>query len=281
MAMIRQGLNDTGFVEGRNVALDYRSADGQYGRLAALAADLVQRQVAVIVAITEVSALAAKAATASTPIVASFGGDPVKGGFVANLNRPGGYITGTSSFFFELEPKRLGLLRELRPNAATIAVLVNPNSPTGELQANEIQAAARSVGQHIDIMNAGTIREIDAAFARLAQMRADALLVAADPVFFNRASQLVVLATRHAIPALYFRREFVAMGGLMSYGSNVDELYRTVGVYVGRILKGEKPGDLPIQRSTKFELVINLATARALGFDVPTTLLALADEVVE
>jgi putative ABC transport system substrate-binding protein len=282
MAVIRQGLNDAGFVEGRNVALDYRWADGQYDRLAALADDLVHRQVAVMVAIGgEISALAAKTATASIPIVVAFGGDPVKSGLVPSLNRPGGNITGVSSFIFELEPKRLGLLRELRPDATTIAVLVNPNSPNGEMQANDIQAAARSAGQQIDILNASTIREIDAAFARLAQMRADALLVAADPVFFNRASQLVVLATRHAIPALYSRREFVAMGGLMSYGPNIDEMYRTAGVYAGRILKGEKPGDLPIQLPTKFELVINLSTARAFGLDVPPTLVARADGVIE
>jgi putative ABC transport system substrate-binding protein len=282
MAVIRQGLNDTGFVEGRNVALDYRWADGQYDRLAALADALVHRQVAVMVAIGgEISALAAKTATASIPIVVAFGGDPVKSGLVPSLNRPGGNITGVSSFIFELEPKRLGLLRELRPDATTIAVLVNPNSPNGEMQANDIQAAARSAGQQIDILNASTIREIDAAFARLAQMRADALLVAADPVFFNRASQLVVLATRHAIPALYSRREFVAMGGLMSYGPNVDDSYRTAGVYAGRILKGEKPGDLPIQLPTKFELVVNLSTARAFGLDVPPTLVARADGVIE
>jgi putative ABC transport system substrate-binding protein len=282
MAVMRQGLNDTGFVEGRNVALDYRWADGEYDRLAALAADLVHRQVAVMVAIGgEISGLAAKTATASIPIVVAFGGDPVKSSLVHSLNRPGGNITGVSSFIFELEPKRLGLLRELRPNATTIAVLVNPNSPNGEMQANDIQAAARSDGQQIDILKASTIREIDAAFARLAQMRADALLVAADPVFFNRASQLVVLATRHAIPALYSRREFVAMGGLMSYGPNVDEAYRTAGVYAGRILKGEKPGDLPIQLPTKFELVVNLSTARAFGLDVPPTLLARADGVIE
>jgi putative tryptophan/tyrosine transport system substrate-binding protein len=282
ISVMRQGLNDTGFVEGQNVALDYRWVDGQYDRLAGLADDLVHRQVAVMVAFGgEISALAAKTATASIPIVVLFGGDPVKQGLVPSLNRPGGNITGVSSFIFELEPKRLGLLRELRPDATTIAVLVNPNSPNGEMQANDIQAAARSAGQQIDILNASTIREIDAAFARLAQMRADALLVAADPVFFNRASQLVVLATRHAIPALYSRREFVAMGGLMSYGPNIDEMYRTAGVYAGRILKGEKPGDLPIQLPTKFELVINLSTARAFGLDVPPTLVARADGVIE
>src|SRR5215813_6798768 len=282
ISVIRQGLNDTGFVEGRNVALDYRWADGQYDRLAALAADLVHRHVAVIVALGgETSALAAKKATASIPIVFTAGSDPVRGGLVPSLNRPGGNITGVSSFIFDLEPKRLGLMRELRPNAPTIAVLVNPNSPNAEMQVNDVQVAARSVGQQVDILNASTIREIDAAFVRLGQMRVDALLVAADPIFFNRASQLVVLATRHAIPALYSRREFVAVGGLMSYGSPSDESYRIAGVYAGRILKGEKPGDLPIQLPTKFELVINLSTARALDIDVPPTLLARADEVIE
>jgi ABC-type uncharacterized transport system substrate-binding protein len=282
IAVIRQGLNDTGFFEGRNVALDYRWADGQYDRLAALAADLAHRQVAVIVALGgEISALAAKTATASIPIVFLGGTDPVRSGLVSSLNRPGGNITGVSSFIFDLEPKRLGLLRELRPNATRIAVLMNPNSTNAEMQVNDIQIAARSVGQQIDILNASTIRDIDAAFARLAQVRADALLVAADPLFFNRVSQLVVLATRHAIPALYSRREFVAVGGLMSYGSTADESYRTAGVYAGRILKGEKPGDLPIQLPTKFELVINLSTARALDLDVPPSLLARADEVIE
>jgi putative ABC transport system substrate-binding protein len=282
IAVIRQGLNDTGFFEGRNVTLDYRWADGQYDRLAALAADLVRRQVAVIVAPGgEISAHAAKTATVSIPIVFLVGSDPVRSGLVPSLNRPGGNITGVSSVIFDLEPKRLGLMRELRPNATTIAVLVNPNSPNAEIQVNDIQIAARNVGQQVDFLNASTIREIDAAFARLAQMRVDALLVAADPIFFNRASQLVVLATRHAIPALYSRREFVAVGGLMSYGSTSDESYRTAGVYAGRILKGEKPGDLPIQLPTKFELVINLSTARALGLDVPATLLARADEVIE
>jgi ABC-type uncharacterized transport system substrate-binding protein len=217
----------------------------------------------------------------SIPIVFLVGSDPVRSGLVPSLNRPGGHITGVSSSIFDLEPKRLGLMRELRPNAATIAVLVNPNSPNAEMQVNDIQIAARSVGQQVDILNASTIREIDAAFARLVRMRVDALLVAADPIFFNRASQLVVLATRHAIPALYSRREFVAVGGLMSYGANADEGYYTAVVYAGRILKGEKPGDLPIQPPTKFELVINLSTARALGLDVPATLLARADEVIE
>jgi len=194
---------------------------------------------------------------------------------------PGGNITGVTSFIFDLEPKRLGLLRELRPHATTTAALVNPNEPSMEIRVSDIQTAARSVGQEITILNASTIRDIDAAFARLAQMRADALLVAGDPFFFNRAAQLVVLAARHAIPSLYSRREFAAAGGLMSYGSTFNDIYRLVGVYAARILKGEKPGDLPIQLATKFELVINLSTARALGLEIPPSLLARADEVIE
>jgi ABC-type uncharacterized transport system substrate-binding protein len=282
ISVIRQGLNDAGFVEGQNIALDYRWADGQYDRLTALAADLVQRKVAVIIAMGgEISAVAAKKVTATVPIVFLVGSDPVRSGLVSSLNRPGGNMTGTSSLIFELEPKRLGLVRELRPDAATIAVLLNPNSPNFEMQVKDVEIAARDVGQQIDIQNASTIREIDAAFAKLARMRVDALQVAGDPVFFNRASQLVVLATRHAIPTLYPRREFVAVGGLMSYGSTTEEGYRMAGVYAGRILKGEKPGDLPIQLPTKFELVINLSSARALDIDVPPTLLARADEVIE
>jgi putative tryptophan/tyrosine transport system substrate-binding protein len=283
IAVIRQGLNETGFVEGQNVALDYRWADGQYDRLAGLAADLVRRQVAVIVTIGgALSARAAKAATATIPIVFATGADPVALGLVASLNRPGVNITGVSTFLLESEPKRLELLRELRPHARTIAILVNPgNIPQVESQVGDIQAAARSIGQEVTILNARTIRDIDVAFAMLAQMRADALLVVTDAFFFTRAAQLVVLAARHAIPTVYFRREFAAAGGLMSYAANTDESYRLLGVYAARILKGEKPGDLPIQRSTKFELVINLSTARALGLEIPPTLLARADEVIE
>jgi ABC-type uncharacterized transport system substrate-binding protein len=282
IAVIRQGLNESGLVEGQNVALDYLWADGQYDRLAALAADLVRRQVAVIVTMGgEVSALAAKAASATIPIVFVAGGDPVRSGLVTSVHRPGGNITGVSTLIFELEPKRLGLMRELRPNATTIAVLVDPNSPNAEMQVNDIQAAARGVGGEITMLNASTIRDIDAAFVRLVEMRADALLVVANPIFFNRTAQLVVLAARHAIPTLYSRREFTAAGGLMSYGPNINDSYRLLGVYAARILKGEKPGDLPIQLPTKFELVINLSTAKALGIEVPPTLLARADEVIE
>ena len=282
IAVIRQGLNETGIIEGQNVTIDYRWAEGQYDRLAGLAADLVRQHVAVIVAIGgDPSALAAKAATATIPIVFVGATDPVRSGVVTSLHRPGGNITGVSGFMTEMEPKRLELLRELRPHATTTAILVNPNEPSIEIRVSDIQTAARSVGQEITILNASTIRDIDAAFARLAQMRADALLVAGDPFFFNRAAQLVVLAARHAIPSLYSRREFAAAGGLMSYGSTFNDIYRLVGVYAGRILKGEKPGDLPIQLATKFELVINLSTARALGLEVPPTLLARADEVIE
>jgi putative tryptophan/tyrosine transport system substrate-binding protein len=282
IAVMREGLNETGLVEGRNFTTDYRSAEGQYDRLASLAADLVHRQVTVIVAIGgESAALAAKMATATIPIVFGGGTDPVRSGIVTNLNRPGGNITGVSAFQVELEPKKLELLRELRPNAATIAVLVNPNFTPAQTQVNDIKAAARSVGQQIHLLTASTIREIDAAFTRLAEMRTDALLIATDPFFFTRAAQLVVLSARHAMPTLYHRREFVAIGGLISYGSTTEEIYHLLGVYAGRILKGEKPGDLPIQLPTKFELVINLSTAKALGLQVPDKLLATADEVIE
>jgi putative ABC transport system substrate-binding protein len=283
IAVIRQALNETGLVEGQNVTLDYRWAEGQYDRLAGLAADLVRQQVAVIVTIGgDTSALAAKAATTTIPIVFATGTDPIRSGLVTSLSRPGGNITGVSSFLVEMEPKRLELLRELRPHATTTAVLVNPdNIPRAEIQLNDIQTAARSVGQEINILNASTIRDIDTAFAKLVQMRADALLVATDAFFFTRTAQLVVLAARHAIPTVYFRREFAAAGGLMSYAATINDILRLLGVYAGRILKGEKPGDLPIQRSTRFELVINLSTARALGIEIPPTLLALADEVIE
>jgi putative ABC transport system substrate-binding protein len=283
IAVIRQGLNETGFVEGQNVALDYRWADGQYDRLAGLAADLVRQQVTVIVTIGgDTTALAAKAATPTIPIVFAGGADPIRSGLVTSLHRPGGNSTGVSTFIVEMEAKRLGLLRELRPHVTTTAVLVNPgNIPQAEIQVSDVQTAARSVGQEITILNARTIPDIDEAFAKLVQMHADALLVAADPLFFTRAAQLVVLAARHAIPTVYSRREFAVAGGLMSYGSNINESYRLLGVYAARILKGEKPGDLPIQLPTKYELVINLSTAKALSLDVPPTLLARADEVIE
>jgi putative ABC transport system substrate-binding protein len=281
ITVMRQGLNEIGFAEGRNVAIDYRWSDGQFDRLPSLAADLVRRQVAVIVTVGgETAAIAAKEATTTIPIVFIAGADPVRSGLVSSLHRPGGNITGVSAFQVELEPKNLELLRELRPNAATMAVLINPKFE-GERRAKNMEAAARSLGYGVTILEASTIGEIEAAFARLVQMHADALFITIDPFFFNRAVQLVVLPTRHAIPTLYSRREFVVAGGLMSYGSNADETYRVLGVYTGRILKGEKPGDLPVQLPTKFELVINLSTARALGIDMPPALLARADEVIE
>ena len=247
LAVIRQGLNDTGFVEGRNVSIEYRWAEGDYNRLAALAADLVGRKVAVIVTIGgDVAALAAKAATTTLPVVFTVATDPVRSGLVSNLHRPGGNLTGHSAALTEMERKRLGLLRELRPDATSIGVLVNPNVAYIDARLNDIRSSAASIGREIVILNASTIAEIDAAFATLRQMRAEALSVGVDPFFFDRASQIVVLAARHAVPALYFRREFAAVGGLMSYGSNAAEGYRVLGVYAGRILRGEKPGDLPI-----------------------------------
>ena len=282
IAVIRRGLTETGVVEGQNVTLDYRSADGRYDQLAGLAADLVRQQVAVIVAIGgEPSALAAKAATVTIPIVFVGGGDPIRAGLVASLHRPGGNITGVSLVQSDTQPKQLEVVRELRPDGKTTAILMNPNNPNAEIQLSEIQTAARIIGQEIKIVNARTIREIDAGFTTLVQMRAGALIVAQDPFFFTRAAQLVVLAARHALPAVYYRREFVIAGGLLSYGANANDSYRLLGVYAARILKGEKPGDLPIQLPTKFELVINLSTANALGLEVPATLIARADEVIE
>jgi putative tryptophan/tyrosine transport system substrate-binding protein len=283
IAIIREGLNEAGFVEGQNVALAYRSADGQYDRLLGLAADLVRQQVAVMLAIGgDASGLAAKSASATIPIVFAAGADPIRSCLVTSLRHPGGNITGVSTFIVEMEPKRLGLVRELQPHATTIAVLINPaNTPQAGFQLGDVQAAASSIGQEINILNASSIRDIDATFATLAQMRVHALMVASDPFFFTRATQFAVLAARHAIPTMYSRREFATAGGLMSYGPNIHEPYRQLGVYAARILKGEKPGDLPVQLPTKFELVINLSTANALGLEIPPTLLARADEVIE
>jgi putative ABC transport system substrate-binding protein len=283
LVSFRQGLSEAGFVEGRNVAIEYRYAEAQFDRLPSLIADLVRRQAAVIVTTGSVQgALAAKAATATIPIVFTTGGDPVKEGLVRSLNRPGSNLTGVTTSFGEVAPKRLGLLREVSPKAAMIGVLVNPKDPvTTSNETNDMRTAARSVGQRIEILQAGGERDIDAAFASLIDMRGDALLVVPDPLFVTQADQLVALAARHAIPALYWRREFAAAGGLMSYGSSLAEALRVVGVYAGRILKGAKPADLPVQQPTKFELVINLKTAKALGLTIPQTLLVAADEVIE
>jgi len=276
-----QGLKETGYTESQNVIIEYRWADGQFDRLPAMAADLVGRNATVIAAFAPPAALAAKAATSTIPIVFVTGFDPVKGGLVASLNRPGGNVTGVHVFLIGLESKRLGLLRELVPQAALMGLLINPRSPDSEAQSKALQAAARAIGQQIMVVEAGSDGEFDAAFTALAERRVGALVVAADQFFTGRREQLLALTARYAMPAIYELREYAVAGGLMSYGTSLPEGYYQNGVYVGRILKGAKPADLPIVQSTKFELVINLKTAKSLGLDVPDKLLALADEVIE
>jgi putative tryptophan/tyrosine transport system substrate-binding protein len=282
VAAFHRGLEALGYVEGNNVAIEYRWADGAYDRLPTLAADLVHRRVAVIAATGgHLSGLAAKAATSSIPIVFNAGEDPVTLGLVASINRPGGNATGIYIFLAEMDTKRLELLRELVPNAALIAVLLNPTWIRFKAVSKEIAEAARAAGQRIDIVEASNEHEIHGAFKRIAPLRPQALLVGADPFFNARREQLVTLANHYAIPAIYELREFAVAGGLMSYGTSLTEAYRQVGVYTGRILKGEKPAELPVVQSAKFELVINLKTAKALGLEVPPMLLARADEVIE
>jgi putative ABC transport system substrate-binding protein len=281
LAAFRQGLNETGAIEGRNVAIEYRWAEGQYDRLPALATDLVGRRVVVIVAYTDRAALAAKAATTTIPIVFLIGNDPIKLGLVASLARPGESITGVSWFGVDLEAKQLSLLHELVPNAAVIALLVDLNVPNAASQASEVQAAARTLGLQLVVLNARTPSDIDMAFASLVRERAGALVVGAGAFLLSRRDQIIALAARHAIPTIYGFREYSADGGLISYGNDIPNAFRRAGVYAGRILKGDKPADLPVERAAKFELVINLKTAKALGLAIPSSMQWLADEVIE
>jgi putative tryptophan/tyrosine transport system substrate-binding protein len=282
LAGFRKGLNEAGYVERRNVVIEYRWAQGRFDRMPALAADLVQSDVAIIVATGGVvSALAAKAATTTIPIVFANGSDPLKLGLVASFNRPGGNITGVSFFSIELEAKRLELLREFVPQATIFAALLNPNNPNAESQSKDVQEAGRVSGRSVLVLNAGTERDIDAAFETLVHRKAEALAITADSLFVSRLDQIVALAARHRVPTIYTNRESVELGGLISYQPNLSDSFRQAGIYTGRILKGEKPADLPVIQPTKYELVINLKTAKALGLEVPTALLARADEVIE
>src|SRR6516225_3002738 len=277
----RQGLRETGYVEGQNVVIEYRWAQDQYNRLPDLAADLVRRQVTVIAAHDTSSSIVARAATTAIPIVFATGGDPVKLGLVASLNRPGGNVTGVTFVVAELGAKQLGLLHELQPGAVRVGVLVDPNFALTQSFVSDVQAAALSIGKQIEVLEAPTGRDIDTVFASLAQKPIDALLVGPGPLSDNRRVQLVTLAAYHRVPAIYPLREHAEAGGLMSYGTSLTDAYRQTGVYAGRILKGEKPADLPVIQSTKFEFVINLNTARAFSLSFPPGLLAIADEVIE
>jgi putative ABC transport system substrate-binding protein len=282
MPAFQQGLDRAGFVESRNVAIEYRWAEADYHRLPALAADLVSRKVAVIAAISGTpAALAAKAATTTIPIVFAIGGDPIAPGLVSSLSRPGGNITGVSFFNAPVVSKRLDLARELAPSGSTIAILINPNNPPSAAEGEAVQAAAAAVGQPLLIVSASTQNEIDDAFATIKQERIGAVLVSHDPLFFSERVKLVVLMARHALPTIFAEPEHARTGGLISYGSSRTDAYRQAGDYVGRILRGEKPGELPVVLPTKFHLVINLKTAKSLGIEVPGTVLARADEVIE
>jgi ABC-type uncharacterized transport system substrate-binding protein len=280
-AAYRRGLEESGFVEGKNVLIESRWADGQYDRLPGLIADLIGRNVAVIMAGGPPAAVAAKKATSTIPVVFTTGDDPVQVGLVTSINRPGANLTGVHIFFSELESKKLGLLRELVPQAAVIAALVNPSFPTAKSQTTELQEAAHKFGQQIQIINASSERELDTALASMAKSQVGALLVAADPFFASRRDQIVSLAARYAIPAIYEQRAFATAGGLMSYGTNLAEGYRQAGIYTGRILKGERPADLPVVLSNKFEFVINLKVAKSLNLKVSANIISTADEVIE
>jgi putative ABC transport system substrate-binding protein len=277
----RQGIGESGYVEGQNVAIEYRWAQDQYERLPDLASDLVRRHVTVIAAHDTLSAIAAKAATTTIPIVFATGGDPIRDDLVTSLNRPTANVTGVSFVSVELGAKQLGLLHDLRPEAVRVAVLVDPKWPITERFVSEVQAAASGVGQQIEVLYVSTGHDIDAAFTNLAQNPVDALLVGPSPLANNRRVHLVTLAAYHKVLAIYFLREFAEVGGLMSYGTSIAEANRLAGVYVGRILKGARPSDLPVMQSTKFEFVINLNTARVFGLTIPPGLLAIADEVIE
>jgi putative ABC transport system substrate-binding protein len=279
-AAFRQALKETGYVEGENVTIEYRWANGQYDRMPGMAAELVRRQVAVIVANTP-GVLAVKAATTTIPIVFTTASDPVQIGLVASLNRPGANVTGVTQLHVEVAPKWLELAHELVPTATIVAVLVNPTNPNTEGQLRALQVAARTVGLKLHVLHAGTEREFDRAFATFAQLRAGALVIASDGFFVSRSKQLAALAVRHAVPAIFHERAFAAGGGVISYGGSTAESYRQAGIYTGRILKGEKPADLPVVQSTKVELIVNLKSAKALGLTVPQALLLRADEVIE
>jgi putative ABC transport system substrate-binding protein len=281
LAAFHQSLNQAGFVEGHNVAIEYRWAEGQYDRLAALATDLVRRQVTLIAATTTPAALAAKAATSVIPIVFTSAADPVAAGLVASLNRPGGNATGVTNYLTDLGAKRLELLHELVPKATTIGMLVNPNYPDIEAQRKDAEEAARRFGQQVHVVNAPSVDDLDSALATLVQLNAHALLVTTDAVFLSRRDRLVGLVAHYALPTIYPQRDFVMVGGLMSYAANVADGYRQAGIYVGRVLKGAVPADLPVVLPSKFEFSINLKTANSLRLAIPDKLLALADEVIE
>jgi putative tryptophan/tyrosine transport system substrate-binding protein len=281
-AAFRQGLKQTGFVEGQNVAVEYRWADGEYERLPEFATDLVRRKVDVIAATGgEPSPQAAKAATQTIPIVFTANGDPVKEGLVASVNMPGGNVTGFTIFGPAVVTKRVDLMHELVPQAGVIGYLMNPNHPSGEIEMRAAETAARSLGKKMSVFKASNEADLDATFANMVQQKVGALVVASDPFFWSRRGKVVSLAARYGLPAIYYLPEFSRAGGLMAYGNNLPDVYRLVGVYVGRILKGERPADLPVEQPTKFKMVINLKTAKSLGIAVPDKIIALADEVIE